>query len=102
VTKLPQDIQTRLGTRLRSGWSSIYPAVQNIMLACRELGLGTVLTTLHLLHEKEIRELLSIPDEVNTYALLPIGYPINKFGPVKRRPLNEVAFLDEFGNSWNA
>jgi nitroreductase len=100
LSKLPQDIQSRLGALGRSAGSSIYPAVQNIILACRAFGLGTVLTTLHLFHEKEIRELLAIPDDVNTYALLPIGYPINKFGPVKRRPLNEVACLDTFGNNW--
>lgn len=100
--KLPQDVQSRLGALARATGSSIYPAVQNIILACRAFGLGTVLTTIHLFHEKELKQLLDIPEQVNTYALLPIGYPINKFGPVKRRPVNEVAYLDSFGNSWKA
>jgi nitroreductase len=86
----------------RMAGSSIYPAVQNIILACRGLGLGTVLTTLHMFFEDEIKKLLNLPDDVQTYALLPIGYPINKFGPVKRRPVSEVAFKDRYGNNWKA
>ncbi|HKD67578.1 MAG TPA: nitroreductase family protein [Candidatus Binataceae bacterium] len=80
--------------------ASIYPAVQNIMLACRALGLGTVLTTLHGLHEEEMREVLGLPIEYTTWALLPIGYPTDKFGPVKRKPVTEVAYRDRFGSPW--
>jgi nitroreductase len=80
--------------------ASIYPAVQNIMLACRALGLGTVLTTLHALYEDEMREVLGLPAEYTTWALLPIGYPTDKFGPVKRKPVTEVAHRDRFGNPW--
>jgi nitroreductase len=80
--------------------ASIYPAVQNIMLACRALGLGTVLTTLHALYEDEMKEVLGLPAEYTTWALLPIGYPTDKFGPVKRRPVTEVAHRDRFGNPW--
>ena len=82
--------------------SSIYPAVQNIILACRAFGLGTVLTTLHAVLEDEVKAVLEIPKEVDTWALLPIGYPIDKFGPVKRRPISEVAFEDCWGNPWTA
>jgi nitroreductase len=80
--------------------ASIYPAVQNIMLACRAHGLGTVLTTLHALYEDEMREVLGLPIEYTTWALLPIGYPTDKFGAVKRKPVNEVACRDRFGNPW--
>jgi nitroreductase len=80
--------------------SSIYPAIQNIILACRAFGLGTVLTTLHAVLEDEVKAALDIPPEVTTWALLPIGYPIDKFGPVRRRPLSEVACLDRWGNPW--
>jgi nitroreductase len=55
--------------------ASIYPAVQNLLLAARALGLGTVLTTLHTQYEREIKALLHIPDPVETAALIPVGYP---------------------------
>jgi nitroreductase len=71
-------------------------------LACRALGLATVITTNHLLYEDEVRQILSIPAEVDTYALMPIGYPVDKFGPVIRRPLHEVARADRWTNPWPA
>ncbi len=80
--------------------ASIYPAVQNIMLACRALGLGTVLTTLHALYEDEMKQVLGLPPEYSTFALLPIGYPTDKFGPVKRKPITQVAYRDRYGNNW--
>jgi nitroreductase len=87
-------------TMARFESSSIYPAVQNIILACRAFGLGTVLTTLHAVLENEVKAVLEIPKEVETWALMPIGYPLDKFGPVKRKPINEVAFQDRWGNPW--
>ena len=86
------------GTNLTTG-SSIYPAVQNILLAARGLGLGSVLTTFHKQYEDEVREMLGIPDNVETAALLPIGYPAEGvgYGPTRRKPLDEVAHWD----GWN-
>jgi len=100
MQNLPPEIAGKMGTMARSSGSSIYPAVQNIILACRAFGIGTVLTTVHLFFEDEVKEILGLPREVQTYALLPMGYPINKFGPVKRRPVREVAYLDSYGNNW--
>jgi nitroreductase len=80
--------------------ASIYPAVQNIILACRALGLGTLITTNHIRCEEEVKALLGIPDDVSTYALMPIGYPRGKFGPLARRPVSEVAFADRWGTRW--
>jgi nitroreductase len=80
--------------------ASIYPAVQNVILACRALGLGVVLTTNHLRCEREVETVLGLPDDVSTYALMPIGYPEDRFGPVRRRPLAEVAHADRWGNAW--
>jgi nitroreductase len=80
--------------------ASIYPAVENIILACRALGLGTLITTNHIRCEDEVKALLGIPDDVSTYALMPIGYPRGKFGPLARRPLGEVAYADEWGAAW--
>ena len=82
--------------------SSIFPAVQNILLAARGLGLGSVLATRQTRFEKEIKQLLAIPDDVATMALLPIGFPADgsRYGPTRRRPLEEVAFIDRWGESW--
>ena len=79
--------------------ASIYPAVQNLMLAARALGLGTVLTTLHTQYESEIKALLNIPETVETAALIPVGYPAEgaRLGRARRRPLSEVVFHDRWG-----
>ena len=79
--------------------SSIFPAVQNLMLAARGLGLGTVLTTLHTAYEKEVKEYFGIPDDVDTVAMIPIGYPRKgeSFGRPKRKPLEEVTSYERWG-----
>ena len=84
---------------VRISGASVFPAVQNVILTCRVLGLGTVLTTNHVFFEDEVRAVLGLPAEVETFALMPIGYPRDKFGPVRRRPLNEVAILNRSGQS---
>jgi nitroreductase len=98
--KLPPEVANAMRSQARISGSSIYPAVQNIILACRGLGLGTVLTTIHTFFEDEVKEILGLPPEVMTYALMPIGYPQGKFGPIKRRPVTEVAYLDKYGQHW--
>jgi nitroreductase len=72
-----------------TAWASIYPAVQNLLLAAHGLGLGAVLTTLHMPHEAEIKTLLSIPAHVHTAALVPVGHPRRKHGPPRRIPASE-------------
>jgi nitroreductase len=80
------------------GGGSIYPAVQNLMLACRAFGLGATLTTLLCMSEPRVVELLKIPPKYATAAYVPIGYPQGKgFGPLNRKPIREVTFLDEWG-----
>ena len=81
----------------RTAGSSIYPAVQNMLLAARALGLGATLTTLYLNFEKEAEAALGLPPDVHSYALLPIGYPMGRFGPVSRVPLAEVVYEDQWG-----
>jgi nitroreductase len=76
--------------------ASIYPAVQNVILACRAFGLGTLITTNHLRVEAEFKALLGIPDNVDTFALMPIGWPEGRFGPLSRRPLEEVLRIDRW------
>ena len=80
--------------------ASIYPAVQNILLACRGFGLGTVITTNHIRCEDEVKLLLGIPEDVSTWALMPIGWPLDKFGPLTRRPLEEISHADRWGAAW--
>ena len=80
--------------------ASIYPAVQNIVLACRGLGLGTVITTNHILYEDDVRAVLGIPADIATFALMPVGFPRGNYGPVVRRPLSDVVFADHWGNRW--
>jgi nitroreductase len=81
----------------RGSGASIYPAAQNILLAARALGLGAVLTTRHLFHAAEVDAIFGLPPNLHSYAIIPIGYPMGKFGPVRRRPLSEVVFLDRWG-----
>jgi nitroreductase len=80
--------------------ASIYPAVQNMLLAARALGLGATLTTRHLLYEKESEAALGLPPGVHSYAILPIGYPMGKFGPVGRAPLGDVVYQDRWGQPY--
>lgn len=80
---------------------SIYPAIQNMLLAARALGLGSVVTTFHRRYEDDVKALLAIPDDVETYALLPIGWPTDRHGPVRRPlPVRRVAFLDGWNEPW--
>ena len=106
LVELPAEIPADVRSAMREAFpwtagASIYPAAQNIVLACRALGLGTVLTTNHTIAENEIKEVLGLPSEVRTFALMPIGYPERSFGPVKRRPLSEVAMIDRYGSQFN-
>ncbi len=80
-------------------YASIFPAVQNILLACRAHGLGATLTTLHLMYERAIKERLGIPPEIETVAMLPIGWPVGRFGPVTRAPIETVTYWDAWGTT---
>ncbi|HEY7708618.1 MAG TPA: nitroreductase family protein [Candidatus Entotheonella sp.] len=77
--------------------ASIYPSVQNILLAARALGLGSVLTTLHRRRKARIHEILGIPDHVESAAIIPLGWPDREYGPNRRRPLEQFVRRDR----WN-
>ena len=84
------------------GGASVYPAVQNTMLACVAEGLGCTLTTLHCLREPEVKELLDIPDSWATVALVPIGYPVGRgHGPITRKGPEQMAAHDSFDTPWS-
>jgi nitroreductase len=70
------------------------------MLAARALSLGATLTTLNLQFEKEAEAALSLPSGVHSYALLPIGYPMGRFGPVRRIALADVVYEDRWGQRY--
>ena len=80
-----------------AAYASIFPAVQNLLLAARALGLGTTLTTLHRGFEDDLAATLAIPAQVEVAALIPLGYPADRFGPTRRKPVEAVAFLDGWG-----
>lgn len=84
----------------RSAGASVYPAVQNMLLAIRALGLGSTLTTRHLQFEKETEAALGLPPGVHSYAILPVGYPMGKFGPTGRGKMSEFVFGDKYGETW--
>jgi nitroreductase len=89
-----------LGARPRTSGASIYPAVQNMLLAARALGLGATLTTLHLAFEQQAEAALGLPDGMHSYAILPIGYPKGRFGPVRRTALADVVYGNRWGEHW--
>ena len=87
---------------LVTGASSGIGAATVRLLAARGLGLGCCLTTRQTRFEQEIKQLLNIPDDVATAALLPLGFPAEGvgYGPTRRRALDEVAFYGTWGNGW--
>jgi nitroreductase len=88
-------------TRNWESGSGIYPAVQNMLLAARALGLGATLTTLYQSLEKDADAVLGVPDGAYSYAILPIGYPLGNFGPVALPALQDVVFADRWGEKWS-
>jgi len=87
----------------RGGASSVIPAVQNLMLAARALGIGSVPTTLHPTVMERVYALLGIPAEVEFHLCIPLGYPRGKFGPTQRLPTSETTFLNRWDQRvpWN-
>lgn len=86
---------------------SVYPAVQNLLLAARQLGYGGVITGVHgYCDEARLRDVLGIPpaDQVAIAATVPLGRPVGSHGPVRRRPLNQVVYDDAWGEeaTWAA
>jgi len=77
-------------------YSTVYPASQNLILAARALGLGTVFTTFNLSCEPALREILALPEDVHMGTVIPLGYPERDFGPVTRRPVAEVVHYDRW------
>jgi len=79
-------------------YASLYPAVQNFMLAARSLGLGTALTTVYRIYQDEVRAVCEIPDRFEIPALVPVGHPTGRFGVAPRKPLEKLTHWNTFGN----
>jgi len=77
--------------------ASIYPAVQNLLLAARGLGYGGVITGFHAAVDAELKSLLGIPEEIFISCTLTLGKPVGHHGPVRRRPMAELVFGDHWG-----
>ena len=78
---------------------SVWPGIQNLLLTARALGLGAAPTTLALRDQDAVREVLSLPETFAALCLMPVGYPLGKFGPVTRRPLEEVMRFDRWSEN---
>ncbi|MFT5690765.1 MAG: nitroreductase [Oceanicoccus sp.] len=79
-----------------AGAGSIWPGIQNLLLTARAMGLGAAPTTLALGDPKAVREVLNLPDSMAAYCLIPVGYPLGNFGPVTRKPLDEILRFDQW------
>lgn len=88
------------GARMRGlvDGSTAYPAVQNLLLAARALGLGAVLTTPQFFVPGEFEAVLGIPSTVTLAAVIPVGYPLGKFGPVNRPDPRRVVSWDRYSS----
>ncbi len=80
-----------------SFYGSIYPSVQNLLLAARAAGLGAALITLPLWSHFLARRALGLPRAVSPCAVIPLGWPKGRYGPTTRRPVGDVVHLDRFG-----
>jgi nitroreductase len=85
----PLDIGSILG--------SVFPAVQNLMLAARSFGIGSALTTVLRIDQTATRELLGIPDRWQVVGVIPLGYPEGRFGVAPRKPVEKVTHWNRFG-----
>jgi nitroreductase len=90
---------TRLGDR-RVLAASIFPAIENMLLAAGALGLGAALTTLPLVFGDELAEIVGFPFEVQPMAVVPLGWPARPLGPPRRLPVSDKAHRESFGSPW--
>ncbi len=112
-TEVPVLVVACLRLRLREGgvpyalmphaslsgyWGSIYPSVQNLLLAARAMGLGASLITLPLWSRASARRILGLPRSVTPCCVVPLGWPRGKYGPTTRKPVEQVTHLDAYGN----
>ena len=81
-----------------SHYGSIYPSVQNLLLAARSVGLGASLITLPLWSQTVARRALGLPFDTQPVCMVPLGWPQGRYGPTTRKDVGDVVHLDRFGN----
>src|SRR5439155_19473592 len=96
VPRLPHQVLPSIA--VSSYYGSIYPSVQNLLLAARAPGLGASLITLPLWSTVSARRILGLPRNVMPCCIVPLGWPRGRYGPTTRRPVGEVVHLDRFGS----
>ena len=97
--KIIDAVQWQVDHLLRSSrYGSVYPAVQNFLLAARAEGLGAALTTLALWNPWAVRRTLGLPWNVEPVAMIPVGWPHGRYGPITRRPVERSVHVDRYGN----
>jgi nitroreductase len=84
------------GAAAQRGGGSIWPGVQNVLLAARALGLGAAPTTLALGNQDRVRQAVNLPETMGVLCLIPVGYPLGKFGPVSRQPVADIMRFDRW------
>lgn len=90
---------TPMPQAIASGYfGSIYPSVQNLLLAARAMGLGACLITLPLWNVTSARRVLGLPLSVTPCCIVPLGWPRGRYGPTTRRPVEQVTHMDTYGN----
>jgi len=91
------DFGVEVTPAMRAGGNgSIWPGIQNLLLAARALGLGAAPTTLALMDPDATAVALGLPKTMAAYCLIPVGYPLGKFGPVTRKPVEEILRFDQW------
>ena len=83
-----------------SFFGSIYPSVQNLLLAARAMGLGASLITMPLWSVTSARKTLGLPLSVTPVCVIPLGWPKGRYGPTTRKPVEDVVHLDSYGKRW--
>ena len=91
---------TLTGVHPRAMPSSIFPAVQNLLLAANALGYGSALTTLTAAAGDQLRAIVGLPEHVVPFAVVPVGRPARPLGPPRRRPATDTTYRDQFGRPW--
>ena len=92
--KVPKEQRVGLAP---PSYGSVYPCVQNMLIACRALGLGASLTTMHQMFEPEIHDYYQIPEDYGVVSVIPVGFPAGKFGPVSREPISAKTHYEKWG-----
>jgi nitroreductase len=82
--------------------ASVFPAVQNLLLAAGALGLGSVLTTLATYRADDVRAIAGFPDHIAPVAVIPLGRPAHTLGPPRRAPIADKVFRERFGTPWTS